>query len=395
MCRSSDFPKNGRNGSSTAIPIMARTPTTNGPAPGMASRATSAGSNPRPTKCTSACCSRATVPTRPVRIVRANVFNRKRCFTKCGLRNESEPPPPMENFALRTPQSALTLADFYQLPIRDALRFVEQIAARHQSKPSDPIGLVLNEVRSRLGYLVEVGLGYLTLDRPTRTLSGGETERVNLTTCLGTRLVNTLYVLDEPSVGLHPRDTGRLIRILEQLRDLGNTVLVVEHEASVIRAADQIVDLGPGHGEGGGHVVFHGSYSEILQSKESLTGQYLTGRKRVEIPRRRPVPRPANDSAPEPVGNPEDAASTFRLPCLILRGASLHNLRNLTVPIPLRRLVCITGVSGSGKTTLVREVLLPALQATLKSQAADRVASDRFEDENEDDSPAAIKRQPS
>ncbi len=267
-----------------------------------------------------------------------------------GIRNEPNARLRAEPSASRTPNSELSLADF---------------------------------------------LGYLTLDRPTRTLSGGETERVNLTTCLGTRLVNTLYVLDEPSVGLHPRDTGRLIRILEQLRDLGNTVLVVEHEASVIRAADQIVDLGPGHGEGGGHVVFHGSYSEILQSKESLTGQYLTGRKRVVIPRRRPVPRPANDSAPEPVRNPEDAASTFRLPCLILRGASLHNLRNLTVPIPLRRLVCITGVSGSGKTTLVREVLLPALQATLKSQAADRVASDRFEDENEDDSPAAIKRQPS
>ena len=126
--------------------------------------------------------------------------------------------------------------------------FIETLADRHRLRPNDPLGLVLNEVRSRLGYLNQVGLGYLTLDRPTRTLSGGETERVNLTTCLGTRLVNTLFVLDEPSVGLHPRDTERLVRLLEHLRNAGNTVVVVEHEASVIRAADQIIDLGPGHG---------------------------------------------------------------------------------------------------------------------------------------------------
>ncbi len=153
--------------------------------------------------------------------------------------------------AVHLSKPTLSLADFYQLPIRDALRFIEQLPASRKSKPSDPIALALNEVRSRLGYLNEVGLGYLTMDRPTRSLSGGETERVNLTTCLGTRLVNTLFVLDEPSVGLHPRDTGRLIRILEQLRDAGNTVVVVEHESSVMRAADQIIDLGPGHGAAG------------------------------------------------------------------------------------------------------------------------------------------------
>ena len=184
---------------------------------------------------------------------------------------------------------SLTLADFYQLPIRDALPFIETLADRHRLRPNDPLGLVLNEVRSRLGYLDEVGLGYLTLDRPTRTLSGGETERVNLTTCLGTRLVNTLFVLDEPSVGLHPRDTERLVRLLQQLRDAGNTVVVVEHEASVIRAAEQIVDLGPGHGATGGEVVFQGTYAQLLKSKESLTGQYLSGRKQIEIPQRRPV----------------------------------------------------------------------------------------------------------
>src|SRR5206468_8988784 len=130
-----------------------------------------------------------------------------------------------------------------------------RLAGQSGLGPNDPIGLVLKEVSSRLGYLEEVGLGYLTLDRPTRSLSGGETERVNLTTCLGTCLVNTLFVLDEPSVGLHPRDTERLVLILKRLRDAGNTVVVVEHEASVMRAANQIVDLGPGHGATGGSVV--------------------------------------------------------------------------------------------------------------------------------------------
>src|SRR4029077_12829177 len=153
----------------------------------------------------------------------------------------------------------------------------EALAARTRFKPSDPIQLVLSEVRSRLGFLNDVGLGYLTLDRPTRSLSGGETERVNLTPCLGTRLVNTLFVLDEPSVGLHPRDTERLVRILERLRDAGNTVVVVEHEASCMRAAGQIIDLGPVHGATGGQIVFQGAYAKILKSNVSLTGQYLSG----------------------------------------------------------------------------------------------------------------------
>ena len=160
----------------------------------------------------------------------------------------------------------MTLADFYQLPIRDALAFVEAFCAKRKNlKANDPIGLVFSEVRSRLGFLNEVGLGYLTLDRATRSLSGGETERVNLTTCLGTRLVNTLFVLDEPSVGLHPRDTERFVRILEQLRNAGNTVVVVEHEASVMRAADQIVDIGPGHGATGGEIGFPGNVSGYFE----------------------------------------------------------------------------------------------------------------------------------
>lgn len=291
----------------------------------------------------------------------------------------------------------LTLADFYQLPLRDALRLVEIAAQERQAKPGtrakDPIALIFEELRSRLGFLNAVGLGYLTLDRPTRSLSGGETERVNLTTCLGTRLVNTLFVLDEPSVGLHPRDTERLVHILEQLRDAGNTVVVVEHEVSVMRAANQIVDIGPGHGATGGQIVFQGSYGEILNSDASLTGEYLSGRKQIEIPERRPVgiataasvhygssrePSPAlalND-LPTPIRRIADS------PSLKLTGASRHNLQNVSVEIPLKRFVAITGVSGSGKTTLIRELLLPALEAKLKSQIAESKlakASARFE----------------
>ena len=271
------------------------------------------------------------------------------------------------------PNGSLTLADFYQLPIRDTLPFIETLADRHRLRPNDPLGLVLNEVRSRLGYLDQVGLGYLTLDRPTRSLSGGETERVSLTTCLGTRLVNTLFVLDEPSVGLHPRDTERLVRLLEQLRNAGNTVVVVEHEASVIRAADQIIDLGPGHGATGGEVVFQGTYPQILKSKESLTGQYLSGRQQIEIPQRRAVAATQASHPPHP--------SQQRPFVLKLAHATRHNLKDLSVEIPLGRFVCVTGVSGSGKTTLVREVLLPALVDRLKSEPPSVKASDRLSPE--------------
>lgn len=278
--------------------------------------------------------------------------------------------------AILNPQSAiqLTLADFYQLPIRDAFRFIDTLAAARVSKAADPLALVLNEVRSRLGYLNEVGLGYLTLDRPTRSLSGGETERVNLTTCLGTRLVNTLFVLDEPSVGLHPRDTGRLVRILEQLRDAGNAVVVVEHEASVMRAADQIVDLGPGHGAAGGQIVFQGPYRAILKAKDSLTGQYLSGRRRVEIPQRRAV----------------DADVKGATKFLTVSHATLHNLKDLTVAIPLGRLVCLTGVSGSGKTTLAREILLPLLNSKFRVQTSKPEESEVADAASEESESSAV-----
>jgi excinuclease ABC subunit A len=275
-------------------------------------------------------------------------------------------------------KSKMSLADFYLLPVRDALGLIDALSKSRNTQPgirnTDPFSLVLNEVRARLGYLNDVGLGYLTLDRPTRSLSGGETERVNLTTCLGTRLVNTLFVLDEPSVGLHPRDTGRLVRILEQLRNAGNTVVVVEHEASVMRAADQIVDIGPGHGATGGQIVFQGSYPKILKSNTSLTGQYLSGARQIEILARRPV-----DSA---LRTPHSALS--------LRHATLHNLRGVSVEIPLGRFVCLTGVSGSGKTTLAREILLPLLNSKLSAQD-----SPPAEDEESTTDSETINSQPS
>jgi excinuclease ABC subunit A len=283
-----------------------------------------------------------------------------------------------------SPCPPLTLADFYALPVRDALALIELIGesrvARHASR-NDPISHALSEVRARLAYLDEVGLGYLTLDRPTRTLSGGETERVNLTTCLGTRLVNTLFVLDEPSVGLHSRDTDRLVRILEKLRDTGNTVVVVEHEASVMRAADEIVDLGPGHGATGGHVVFQGPFREILKSAASLTGQYLSGRQRIEMPIRRRVgggSRLSPFSREKEVSDRGDACPTLRI-----ENATRHNLNNLSVEIPLNRFVAVTGVSGSGKSTLVRDVLFPALSNRLRARPESVKASDRIQDEDE------------
>jgi excinuclease ABC subunit A len=202
--------------------------------------------------------------------------------------------------------------------------------------------LLLTEIRTRLRYLVDVGLGYLTLDRQSRTLSGGEVQRVNLTTALGTSLVNTLYVLDEPSIGLHPRDINRLIGILHRLRDAGNTLLVVEHDPDVIRAADRILDLGPGPGERGGEIVFFGRQQQLLEAKRSLTAEYLRGEKSV-------------------AGMAPRAAHSGKVTFLEILGAREHNLKNIDVEIPLNRLVCVTGVSGSGKSTLIQDVLYNAL----------------------------------
>ncbi len=313
----------------------------------------------------------------------------------------------------------LTLAAFYALPIHRALALIEGLAGQQANRPSprDAFSLALAEVRARLAFLEEVGVGYLSLDRPTRTLSGGETQRVSLTTCLGSRLVNTLFVLDEPSVGLHPRDTGRLVRILERLRDLGNTVVVVEHEPAVMRAADQIVDLGPGHGEAGGEVVIQGDCERVLRHPGSLTGAYLSGRRRIELPARRPVNLPDNPlrARDRTMGGGAGAGVNLReqrvpyvsfgaaaeeraTPALVLRGITQHNLRNVDVAIPLGRLVCFSGVSGSGKTTLAGELL-----RLLRERMGDSVSKGGFgvreaeqesekenekENEKEEDDPA-------
>jgi excinuclease ABC subunit A len=200
--------------------------------------------------------------------------------------------------------------------------------------------LVLQELNSRLKFVCDVGLGYLTLDRQSRTLSGGEVQRINLTTALGTSLVNTLFVLDEPSIGLHPRDMNRVVEVMHRLRTAGNTLVVVEHDPQVMVAADRIIDIGPGPGERGGQIVFDGT-PEQLRSANTLTGQYMRGAKHVQAPRAMPV---ANNT-----------------PRLLLEGVTANNLKNIDLSLPLGRLVCLTGVSGSGKSTLVQNVLHSAL----------------------------------
>jgi len=211
------------------------------------------------------------------------------------------------------------------------------LAALKLGEAEERVGArVVPELRRRLGFLRDVGLGYLTLDRPMGSLSGGESQRIGLATSLGTGLVGTLYVLDEPSVGLHPRDTDRLMRILASLRDQGNTVLVVEHEPAIIRAADYVIDLGPGAGEQGGRVLFQGDLPALLEDGRGLTGKFLRGELGVSVPARR---RRGNGLE------------------LVIRGARAHNLKGVTARIPLGTLTCVTGVSGSGKSTLIHDVL--------------------------------------
>jgi excinuclease ABC subunit A len=233
----------------------------------------------------------------------------------------------------------LNLHDLMLLPISQLQRFFSFVSLPKQGD-QEALQLLLDEIRTRLKYLVDVGLGYLTLDRQSRTLSGGEVQRINLTTALGTSLVNTLFVLDEPSIGLHPRDMDRINLAMQRLVDAGNTLVVVEHDPAVMLAADRVIDMGPGPGSQGGRIVFDGTPDELKQA-ETLTGAYLGARRRIGIGQRRPV-----------------AEST---PKLILQGAREHNLKNLDVAFPLQRLVGVTGVSGSGKSTLIQDILHPAL----------------------------------
>jgi excinuclease ABC subunit A len=233
-----------------------------------------------------------------------------------------------------------TIAEINALPASELRDFLATVQPTDESSAQ-----VLQQIRSRVNYLVEVGLDYLSLDRSTRTLSGGETQRVNLTTCLGTSLTGTLFVLDEPSIGLHPRDTARLIRVLHGLRDQGNTVLVVEHDESIIRAADYILELGPGRGVTGGSLTYQGPASDIVHNPNSITGAYLSGKKIIPCPAQR---RPLKDAA-----------------WIEFQGASKHNIRDLDFRLPLGRFTAVTGVSGSGKSTLVHEIIFKHLSLAL------------------------------
>jgi excinuclease ABC subunit A len=233
----------------------------------------------------------------------------------------------------------LTLHDLMLMPIERLRRFFDALAPA-VGADGEAMRLLADEIRTRLKYLCDVGIGYLTLDRQSRTLSGGEVQRINLTTALGTSLVNTMFVLDEPSIGLHPRDMNRIVQAMLRLRDAGNTLVVVEHDPAVMLAADRLIDMGPGPGEKGGRIVYDGT-PEGARHADTLTGAYLGGRKSIGLGFQRLV--------------------TESTPKLIVEGAREHNLQNLTVTLPLQRLVCITGVSGSGKSTLVQDVLVPAL----------------------------------
>ncbi|RXK55957.1 excinuclease ABC subunit A [Oleiharenicola lentus] len=293
-----------------------------------------------------------------------------------------------------------TLPELYQLPVSVLLELVQKSkienpksappnrdaslassadASRAASTPQrEKIGeahsasIAYDSIITRLRYLEQVGLGYLTLDRSSRTLSGGEVERVNLTSCLGTSLVDTLFVLDEPSVGLHPRDIDRLIGIIRTLTDAGNTVVVVEHDEAMIRAADHVIEIGPEPGARGGEVVFQGNIAAMLRSDCSITGRYLSGREHIEVPaQRRPVEGPA------PAG-PRGRSGNRPSHWLHFTNASKHNIRTLSFSLPLQRLVCLSGVSGSGKSTLLDNVIHQGLLAQRNQMTEDPAEIERI-----------------
>lgn len=239
------------------------------------------------------------------------------------------------------------IAELVSIPIDELLPFVEQLQLQFDAREKSVSRRIMIELTTRLGCLLDVGLGYLTLDRQAKTLSGGETQRINLATALGSSLVGSLYILDEPTVGLHPVDTGRLIRVLLRLRDQGNTVVVVEHDEEIMRAADKLIDMGPRAGSGGGEVVFAGRVEELAGARGSLTADYLMGRKKIEVP---PSRRDLRDF-------------------VLLKGASANNLQSVDVRVPLHALTVVTGMSGSGKSTLIRDVLLPSLNLYLAGDA--------------------------
>ncbi len=235
-----------------------------------------------------------------------------------------------------------SLSDILLLTVKEAYLYFSTLQlAESKAKIALRLGV---EISNRLRYLMDVGLGYLSLNRLSNSLSGGESQRINLATSLGSSLVGSTYILDEPSIGLHPRDTERLIGVLKNLRNMGNSVVVVEHDEEMMAASDQLIDIGPLAGRNGGHVVFQGKFEAIYES-DSLTGQYLTGKAKIEVPSSR------------------RSWSNF----LQIKGARLNNLKNFSVKIPLNIITCVTGVSGSGKTSLVKGILYPAIQKSIGS----------------------------
>ncbi len=248
-----------------------------------------------------------------------------------------------------------SIHEFAQLSVTAALRFVDGL----ELTPTEVLigRRILKEIRERLMFLDDVGVGYLNLDRAARTLSGGEAQRLRLATQIGSQLVGVLYILDEPSIGLHQRDNGRLIGTLERLRDLGNTVLVVEHDEQMMRSADWLVDMGPGAGEHGGEVVAEGTARDVTRNRRSVTGQFLSGKRRIAVPPRR-----------------EDDRGVFRV-----LGAREHNLKDIDVEFPVGKFVCVTGVSGSGKSTLVNEIVFKSLANRLNKTRTKPGAHDAVE----------------
>jgi excinuclease ABC subunit A len=244
-----------------------------------------------------------------------------------------------------------SIMDVVLMPLAALLGFFENLKlSENEQKISKRL---LAEIQNRVLYLNNVGLGYLTLNRLSNTLSGGESQRINLATSLGSSLVGSIYVLDEPSIGLHPRDTNKLIEVLQSLRNVGNTVLVVEHEEEMMKAADHIIDIGPEAGTHGGNLVFSGTYDEIIKDKDSLTGSYLSGVQKIVVPAKR---RSWKDH-------------------ILIKGARENNLKNIDVKIPLGVFTVVSGVSGSGKTSLIKKIFYPALQKAIGNYAGEQTGA--------------------
>lgn len=269
------------------------------------------------------------------------MLSRYREYTTCTDCNGSRLKPAALNWFLVVGERKYNIHELMLLPISEVYEFISEFGKQCKEAEAKPL---LEELLPRLRYVIDAGLGYLTLDRQSRTLSGGELQRINLTTALGATLVNTLFILDEPSIGLHTTDVARLVSLLKRLRDAGNTVLVVEHDPEVIMAADRVIELGPGAGAAGGNIIFNGSVSELLSSKAALSGKYL--------------------SAPVSFNSYASTNNEKQKP-IVIEGASEHNLKNVTVEIPTNKFVVVTGVSGSGKSTLINDVLSNAARRAL------------------------------